>query len=111
MAVRETVEPLLQDLAAGRANPADQAVQRDCAIAAARLRRLFAESDDAPDPLIHELLACADVAERRGVAADLEAVGGIPAVPAATSPGSHRPGHHHPVGHRDPGPDHGDGSR
>ena len=84
MAVRETVEPLLQDLAAGRANPADQAVQRDCAIAAARLRRLFAESDDASDPLIHELLACADVAERRGVAADLEAVGVIPAVPAGT---------------------------
>ena len=69
MAMRETVEPLLQDLAAGRANPAEAAVRRDCAIAAARLRRLFAESDDAPDPLIHELLACADVAERRGVAA------------------------------------------
>ena len=51
LAVRETVEPLLQDLAAGRANPADQPVRRDCAIAAARLRRLFAESDDAPDPL------------------------------------------------------------
>jgi hypothetical protein len=45
---------------------------------------MFAESDDAPDPLIHELIACADVAERRGVAADLEAVGVIPAVPAAT---------------------------
>ena len=44
---------------------------------------MFAESDDAPDPLIHELIACADVAERRGVAADLEAVGVIPAVPAA----------------------------
>jgi hypothetical protein len=84
MAVRETVAPLLQDLAAGRANPADQTVRRDCAIAAARLRRLFAESDDAPDPLIHELLACADVAERRGVAADLEAVGDIPVVPAGT---------------------------
>ena len=82
MAVRETVAPLLQDLAAGRADPAEATVRRDCAIAAARLRRLFAESDDAPDPLIHELLACADVAERRGVAADLEAVGVIPAVPA-----------------------------
>ena len=84
LAVRETVEPLLQDLAAGRANPADHRVRRDCAIAAARLRRMFAESDDAPDPLIHELLACADVAERRGVAADLEAVGVVPAVPART---------------------------
>lgn len=82
MAVRETVAPLLQDLAAGRADPAEATVRRDCAIAAARLRRLFAESDDAPDPLVYELLACADVAERRGVAADLEAVGVIPAVPA-----------------------------
>ena len=84
LGVRETVEPLLQDLAAGRANPADRMVRRECAIAAARLRRMFAESDEAPDPLIHELIACADVAERRGVAADLEAVGVIPAVPAGT---------------------------
>jgi len=49
---------------------------------AARLRRLMAESDDSPDPLVHELHACADAAQRRGVAVDIETAGVLPAVPA-----------------------------
>jgi hypothetical protein len=43
----------------------------------------MAESDDSPGPLVHELHACADVAEERGVAVDIEAAGTLPAVPAA----------------------------
>lgn len=72
---------ILADLAAGRADPADPAVQRRCALAAARLRRLIAESDDVPDPLLHELRASADLAERRGVAVDLVILGTPPPLP------------------------------
>ena len=42
----------------------------------------MAESDDAPGPLVHEIHACADIAERRGVAVDIETVGALPGVPA-----------------------------
>ena len=79
--LRATAEPLLRGLAAGTADPADPAVQRACAVEAARLRRLFAEADDAPEPLVHELHACADVAQRRGVAVDIETAAVIPVVP------------------------------
>jgi hypothetical protein len=82
LALQETAGPLLRELAAGSADPADPEVRRASAVAAARLRRLMAESDDAPGPLVHELHACADVAERRGVAVDIEAVGSLPGVPA-----------------------------
>ncbi len=82
--LRTTAEPLLSGLAAGTADPADLAVQRACAVEAARLRRLFAEADDSPDPLVHELHACADVAQRRGVAVDIET--------AAQFPGTQLPG-------------------
>ncbi|WDZ84923.1 hypothetical protein [Micromonospora cathayae] len=79
--VDATAGDVLADLAAGRADPADPAVQRRCALAAARLRRLIAESDDVPDPLLHELRASADLAERRGVAVDLVTLGTPPPVP------------------------------
>ena len=82
--LRATAEPLLSGLAAGTADPADLAVQRACAVEAARLRRLFAEADETPDPLVHELHACADVAQRRGVAVDIET--------AAPFPGAELPG-------------------
>ena len=82
--LRATAEPLLSGLAAGTADPADLAVQRACAVEAARLRRLFAEGDETPDPLVHELHACADVAQRRGVAVDIET--------AAQFPGTGLPG-------------------
>jgi hypothetical protein len=72
---------VLDDLASGRADPGDPAVQRRCALAAGRLRRLIAESDDVPDPLLHELRACVDVAERQGVPVEFVAVGDVPALP------------------------------
>jgi hypothetical protein len=79
--LRATAEPLLRGLADGTADPGDRAIQRACAVEAARLRRLFAEADDAPDPLVHELHACADVTQRSGVAVDIETAGVIPVVP------------------------------
>ncbi|GAA1871027.1 hypothetical protein [Asanoa iriomotensis] len=81
--VSEAAGALLHDLATGRADPADLDVQRSCALAAARLRRLIAESDDVPDPLLHELRACVDVAERQGVPVDLIAVGELPELDVA----------------------------
>jgi hypothetical protein len=59
--------PLLTGLAAGVLDPADDRVRIRCAVAAGQLRRLIAERDEAPDPLVHEVLACVDTAERRGV--------------------------------------------
>ncbi|GAA2961582.1 hypothetical protein [Actinokineospora diospyrosa] len=71
---------LLAELAAG-ADPADPAIRRRAAAGAARLRRLMAETDDVPDPLLHELRAGADVAERRGVQVSLSVVGTVPRLP------------------------------
>jgi hypothetical protein len=59
--------PLLTGLAAGVLDPADDQVRTRCAVESGRLRRLFAERDEVPDPLLHELRACLDTAERRGV--------------------------------------------
>jgi len=75
--------PLLAGLAAGELFPDDPVVQRACAIEAARMRRLFAESDDVLDPLEHELHACIDLAERRGVTVQLALRGVRPALPRA----------------------------
>ncbi|SES07839.1 hypothetical protein SAMN05216188_12167 [Lentzea xinjiangensis] len=61
------VLPLLADLADGRADLTDDRVRARYAVEAARMRRLFAEHDDVPDPLTHELRSCVEVAERRGV--------------------------------------------
>ncbi|WP_442934263.1 hypothetical protein [Micromonospora sp. CPCC 205539] len=72
---------VLGELAAGRADPGDPEVQRLCVLAAARLRRLIAESDDVPDPLLHELRAAADLAERNGLPIDLVTVGNPPPLP------------------------------
>ena len=79
--VGRTAGALLAELAAGRADPTDPAVQRGCALEAARLRRLIAESDDVPDPLLHELRACVDVAERNGLPVEFVAVGAPPPLP------------------------------
>lgn len=72
---------VLGELAAGEADPDDPEVQRQCVLAAARLRRLIAESDDVPDPLLHELRAAADLAERNGLPIDLVAIGNPPPLP------------------------------
>jgi hypothetical protein len=72
-----TVLPLLSGLADGSLDPEDEKVRRACALEAARLRRLFAENDYAFDPLLHEMRACIDVAERNGTTVQL-AVRGAP---------------------------------
>ncbi|MEU2614658.1 hypothetical protein ABZ570_24210 [Micromonospora sp. NPDC007271] len=79
--VSGTAEEVLVALAAGDADPADPAVRRRCVLAAARLRRLIAESDDVPDPLLHELRAAADLAERNGLPIELVAIGVPPELP------------------------------
>ncbi|WP_327580456.1 hypothetical protein OHA25_30835 [Nonomuraea sp. NBC_00507] len=75
--------PLLEGLADGLLRPEDPEVQRRCAIEAARMRRLFAESDTVENPLLHELRHCADVADRKGVVVELDARGRWPAPPVA----------------------------
>ncbi|MEV0216644.1 hypothetical protein [Micromonospora sp. ALFpr18c] len=72
---------VLGELASGQADPDDPEVQRRCVLAAARLRRLIAESDDVPDPLLHELRAAVDLAERNGLPIDLVTIGGPPPLP------------------------------
>jgi hypothetical protein len=77
----ESVTPLLGGLASGALDPADEAVRRACAVEAARMRRLFAEDPTAPDPLVHELRACIELAERNGVAVRFAERGERPPMP------------------------------
>jgi hypothetical protein len=81
LALQESAVPLVAELAAGTADPGDEQVRIRCAVQAARLRRLLAEGDEVPGSLVHELHASADVAERRGVAVDIETAGALPQVP------------------------------
>jgi hypothetical protein len=81
LALQESAGPLVADLAAGTADPGDPQVRNRCAVQAARLRRLLAEGDEVPGSLVHELRASADVAERRGVAVEIETAGLLPPVP------------------------------
>ena len=81
LALQENAVPLVAELAAGTADPGDPQVQIRCAVQAARLRRLLAEGDEVPGSLVHELHASADVAERRGVAVEIETAGPLPQVP------------------------------
>jgi hypothetical protein len=82
LALQESAVPLIAELAAGTADPGDPQVRVRCAVQAARLRRLLAESDEVPGSLVHELYASADVAERRGVAVEIETAGLLPQVPS-----------------------------
>src|SRR5207244_3185595 len=79
--VATTAGPLLSGLADGTLDPANPDVVRRCAIEAARMRRLFADSDDRGDRLLHEVRACVDLAERRGVAVDVISDGSWPELP------------------------------
>ncbi len=79
--IGQAVRRLLAGLAEGRLDPSDPAARRACAVGASHLRRLIAEHDDSPSPLVHELRACADLAERRGVQVSLETVGSLPRLP------------------------------
>ncbi len=81
LALQESAVPLVTELAAGTADPGDAQVRVRCAVQAARLRRLLAEGDEVPGSLMHELQASADVAERRGVAVEIETAGPLPQVP------------------------------
>jgi len=81
LALQESAVPLVAELATGTADPGDARVRVRCAVQAARLRRLLAEGDEVPGSLLHELHASADVAERRGVAIEIETAGPLPQVP------------------------------
>lgn len=79
--VQGTVAVLLRRLAADRLDLTDAATQRELRVAIGRLRRLMVETDDVPQPLLHELRSCADHAERRGVEVELvPAVGTMPSL-------------------------------
>lgn len=79
----DTTVPLLTGLADGSLAPSDPVVQRRCAIEAARMRRLFAETDTVANPLLHELRHCAEIADRKGVEVELDARGHWPTPPVA----------------------------
>jgi hypothetical protein len=83
LALQESAAPLVAELAAGTADPGDEQVRVRSAVQAARLRRLLAEGDEVPGSLVHELHASADVAERRGVAVEIETAGPLPQVPGS----------------------------
>jgi hypothetical protein len=77
-----TVAHLLESVAKGRLDLTDQSARQQMAVAVTRLRRYLVESDEVPDQLWHELQACADAAERRGIAVDLvPSAGLIPPLP------------------------------
>lgn len=77
-----TVTHLLEGLATGQLDLNGRDERQQVAVAVTRLRRYLVESDDVPDPLWHELRACADAAERQGVAVDLVAPAGqVPQLP------------------------------
>ncbi|MBN6037720.1 histidine kinase [Amycolatopsis sp. 195334CR] len=69
--------PLLAAMADRTLDPRTPETRQRCVLAATQLRRLFAENDDVPDPLVHEVSACVDLAERRGLTVAL-AVSGEP---------------------------------
>ncbi|MBB3666012.1 hypothetical protein FB384_004972 [Prauserella sediminis] len=77
----DTTVPLLTGLAYGALDPGDETVRRRAAIETARMRQLFAETDEVSDPLLHELRAGIDVAERQGVSVQLAVRGEIRPVP------------------------------
>jgi len=77
-----TVAHLLEPLANGQADLTEPIMRQQVAVAVTRLRRYLVESDEVPDRLWHELQACADSAERRGIAVDLVMPAGlIPPLP------------------------------
>ena len=77
----ETTVPLLDGLSSGRLDPAEESVRRACAVEATRMRRLFVETVGETDPLLHELRACIELAERNGVSVSFAEYGTRPRVP------------------------------
>jgi hypothetical protein len=76
-----TTVPLLRGLADRTLDPGDPVTVRRCAVEAARMRRLHVASDEVADSLVHELAAILDVADRRGITAQLEVSGTPRTVP------------------------------
>ncbi|WP_329031386.1 ATP-binding protein [Streptomyces sp. NBC_01725] len=76
-ALTATTVPLLVGLGHGVLSPHDEDVRLRCGVEAARMRRLFAESDAVADPLLNELRACVELAEHQGATISL-AVRGRP---------------------------------
>ncbi len=76
-----TTVPLLEGLADASLDPSAPEVRRRCSIEAARMRRLFAETDTVANPLLHELRHCADIADRKGVEVEFDARGTWPVPP------------------------------
>ncbi|MEO3754331.1 ATP-binding protein [Streptomyces sp. B6B3] len=70
-ALTATTVPLLAGLGHGVLSPHDEDVRQRCGVEAARMRRLFAESDAVSDPLLNEVRACVEVAERQGATISL----------------------------------------
>ncbi|RSM84895.1 hypothetical protein DMH04_18685 [Kibdelosporangium aridum] len=70
---------LLAGLVSGSLNPGDPSTRRQCSLGAAKIRRLLAE--DTPDPLLHELRGCIELAERNGVSVQFAERGQRPTVP------------------------------
>jgi hypothetical protein len=82
-ALTATTVPLLVGLGHGVLSPHDEDVRLRCGVEAARMRRLFAESDAVSDPLLNEVRACVEVAEHRGLTVSLAVRGRAGAVPVA----------------------------
>jgi hypothetical protein len=77
----EAAGPLLRGIAERTVDLDAADIQHHCAVEAARMRRLFAETDAVPDRLVHELTQSADVATRKGVIVDFETRGSWPPAP------------------------------
>ncbi|OLF12063.1 hypothetical protein BLA60_08545 [Actinophytocola xinjiangensis] len=77
----DTTVPLLRGLASGTLDPGAEDTRRRCAVEAAKMRRLLAEDATAPDPLLHELRACIELAERNGVSVSFAEAGVRPVIP------------------------------
>ncbi|MGC9536931.1 sensor histidine kinase [Streptomyces sp. UG1] len=71
LALTATTVPLLVGLGHNVLSPHDEEVRLRCGVEAARMRRLFAESDAVSDPLLNELRACVEVAEHQGATVNL----------------------------------------
>lgn len=81
LAMTTTTVPLLVGLGHGALSPLDEEVRLRCGVEAARMRRLFAENDAVSDPLLNELRACVEIAERQGATVNLAVRGQRSEVP------------------------------